>query len=228
MPEITDKELEEFNALKKDKADAETKRKADEEKKNQEEADRKKKEEEEKAKGGKKDEEDLGTKAAKERQAENDRKADAKKIESALKFNLGVSQFAKDHADLLPGEVESILRVADKENYDTALDKANAIRAELVKSFFSVQDNVSALTPAQKATLDDFLKLTKNGKEEKAEFIYENLFEPALQTMKRIKKAEELGKARSGFAGTDKVQDGYKARLMAASKKTHLGEKESK
>jgi hypothetical protein len=125
----------------------------------------------------------------------------------------------------MPNEIQEILTAAEKEKYDSATEKASAIKRAFIESFFAVQDNVDLLTTAQKATLDDYLKLTKNGKEAKAETVFENLFEPALETLKKVKKAEELGKARSGYASSSKVEDGYKARLMSGSKKTYLGEK---
>ncbi len=167
----------------------------------------------------------LRDKVEAERKAKEEGQASTKRIESALKFNLGIANFVKDNGDLLPSEIPEILKVADKENYDSAIQKANAVKVSFIQSFFSVKDHTEALTASQKVQLDDFLKLTKNGKEEKAEAIYENLFEPALETIKKVKKAEELGKARTGFASGTKVEDAYKARLMNSSKKTYLGEK---
>lgn len=182
--------------------------------------------------GGKKDDEDeedegddLREKIRKEKEAANTEAAKMKGIESALKFNLGVADFIKANEDVLPEEIPQILKAAEKEKYDSAGEKASAVKAAFVQSFFAIQANVDLLTSNQKSQLDDYLKLTKNGKEQKAEAIYENLFEPALETLKKVKKAEELGKARTGFASGSKVEDGYKARLMAGSRKTYLNEK---
>jgi hypothetical protein len=168
---------------------------------------------------------DLFSKAKKETETQNKSANDTKKIENALRFNLGVQDFVKNNKDILPSDVEGILKVAEKENYDTALAKANAIKVGVVNSFFSVQANLDLLTPAQKIQLEDFQKLTKNGKEERAEHIFENIFEPALETFKKLKKAEELGKARSGFSSGSSVENDYKERLMKMARKTHLREK---
>ena len=69
------------------------------------------------------------------------------------------------------------------------------------------------------------MKLTKNGKEEKAAHVYDNIFEPTIALVKRIKKAEEVGKSRSGFASSTKAEDAYKEKLVNLNQKAHLGEK---
>lgn len=132
---------------------------------------------------------------------------------------MGVEDFVKTNKDLLPSEIEGVLKTSLKENYDSATDKANAIRAAFVKCFFEVQDNLDLLTPGQKTALDDYLKLTKNGKEQKAEEVYTNIFEPALETLKKVKKAEELGKSRAGFATGNDMEKSYADRLHKAAMK---------
>ena len=169
----------------------------------------------------------LFDRARREKEAEADKKLESKRLESALRFIMTSKDWFKEHADLLPSDIEDIFKTAERENYDTALEKANALRAAIVQSFFSVQSNVDLLTPSQKASVDEYLKLTKNGREQKAEFAYENFFEPTLELLKRLKKAEEVGRARSGFKTSSKVEDQYKERLMAGSRRTYLGEKAS-
>ncbi len=193
----------------KDKTEKEAKDKADKEAKDKE------------GKGG----DDLRDKIAKEKEAGAKSAAELKVIENSLKFNLSVADFVKGNADVLPAEIPEILRAAEKEKYDTAGEKASAVKSAFIQSFFGVQAHVDLLTTSQKATLDDYLKMTKNAKTEKAEAVYENIFEPALETLKKVKKAEELGKSRLGFASGSKVEDGYKQRLIAGSRKTYLNEK---
>lgn len=208
MPEISDEELKALNDAKAER---------DSLKKAADEAALKEKEKE------KEKDLDLNEKVRKEKEELEKKGADSKKIEGALKFNLGVNTFVKEHADLLPGEVPDLLRQAEKENYDNANQKANTLKVAIMQSFFAVKDNLEALTSKQKSALDEYQKLTKNGKEEKAEAIYENIFEPALETMKRVKKAEELGRAKSGQAGGNKSQDSYKNKIMESTQKTYLG-----
>lgn len=159
---------------------------------------------------------------------ENDQKSkqskEIKDLESAVMFNLASNNFLKENESLLPKEVTDIFKIADRENYSNSIDKANAIKASVVQSFFSQQSNLELLTPTQQSTLADYLKLTKNGKEEKAREIYDNLFEPALSTLRRVKKAEELIKAKQGFGGNTDADQAYKDKLkQMADKKFFRG-----
>lgn len=170
------------------------------------------------------DDGDLRSKVKKEKEAEENRKLESKRIESALKFNLSINAFVKEHEDILPSELNEILKAAEREKYDSAIERANVVKKHLIEAFFEIQSNLDLLTSNQKQQLDDYLKLTKNGKEQKAEFIFENIFEPAIESLKRIKKVEEVGKANPGFASGTKVENAYKEKLMNISKKAHLGE----
>lgn len=219
-PEISEAELKELKAAKEErdalkKAGDDAKAAADKKAAEDAEAARKKKEEEDKG-------DPLRKKVEDEKNAKEKEQATSKQVEQALAFNMAVDKFVEDHKDLLPGEVPELLKAANKETYDTAADKAKAIKSAVVQSFFAVKENYEALITSQKSKLDDFLKLTKTGKESKADEIYENVFEPALDTMKRLKKAEEVGKANRGFASGGKAEDEYKNRLVERSKKTYL------
>ncbi len=161
---------------------------------------------------------DLRDKVRKEKEASEGKATEIKAIERALGFNMGVANFVKDNVDVLPSEFGDLLKAAEKEKFDNAAEKAGTVKASFIQAFFSIQSNVDMLTASQKSSLDDYLKLTKSGKEQKADSIYENIFEPTLEMLKRLKKAEELGKARSGFASSNTVMDGYKARLINASR----------
>lgn len=168
---------------------------------------------------------DLQAKAIKEREENDKQNANSKRLENALKFNIGAAEFVKNNKDILTADMEGILKAAEKENYDTAFAKANAVKVGMIGTFFSIQANVDFLTVAQKSQLEDFMKLTKNGKEEKAEHVFENIFEPAIEMLKKVKKAEELGKAKSGFSSGSSVENDYKQRLINQAKKGHLKEK---
>jgi hypothetical protein len=172
------------------------------------------------------DDDDLLTKNRKARESADEMKRQTKLIESALGFNMGVDEFIKTNTDLLPNEVADIVKLAHKETYDDAQAKANSLKASIIQSYFSIQDNVNALTPSQKVALDDYLKLTKSGKEQKAADVYENIFEPALQMARRLKKAEEVGRSRQGYAISSEKNTAYKDKLVQISRRTHLGEKE--
>lgn len=168
------------------------------------------------------DDKSLAEKAEAERKAKEAKDLESKILESALKFNLGSKDFVKNNASLLPQNIQGIFDAAEKENYGSAVQKANAIKVGIVSEFFAQQGNLDLLTDHQKQSLEDFKKLTKDVKEERVQGIFDSIFEPTLETLRKVKKAEALQK---GLATPSDAQDAYKQRLMAGSRKHHLGEK---
>lgn len=162
---------------------------------------------------------DLRTKVSKERETERTKQESARAIEDILTFNLTIDNYVKENEEVLPEEFAEILRIAEKESYDSAADKANAIKASFIQAFFSVEKNVELLTKSQRSQLDDYLKLTKNGREAAAPSLYLNLFEPTIEMVKRLKKAEELELSRSGLHAGSKSGDAYRDRLIELGKK---------
>lgn len=177
---------------------------------------------EKKAKPNPEDDPDLKEKARREKEKEDKAKGDTKALENALKFSLQSKDFLKANESLLPKDVADIFSQAEKENYSNAIEKDQAIKSGIIQSFFSVQANVDLLTPGLKSQLDDYLKLTKTGKQNNAQNIYDSIFEPTFEMMKRLKKAEALGK---GYGGGGDQETAYKNKLMSLSKKHYLGEK---
>lgn len=168
------------------------------------------------------DDKSLAEKAEAERKAKEAKDLESKSLEAALKFNLGSKDFVKNNASLLPQNIQGIFDAAEKENYGSAVQKANAIKVGIVSEFFALQANLDLLTDHQKQSLEDFKKLTKDVKEERVQGIFDSIFEPTLETLRKVKKAEALQK---GLATPSDAQDAYKQRLMAGSRKHHLGEK---
>jgi hypothetical protein len=115
-----------------------------------------------------------------------------------------------------------IFQAAEKEKYDSPVHKANAIKSAMMQEFFSIQANVDLLTPHQKSSIEDYLKMTKLGKEEKAQAIFENVFEPALSMVKATKKAEELVRARNGYGNSNDMETNYKNKIMQLSGARYL------
>lgn len=173
----------------------------------------------------KKEDLDLSEKARKEKEDSTKRAEETRRLENAVTFNLSVKEFLKSNMDLMPSEVEEIIKQAEKETFDSAFEKSSAVKSGLIQTFFNVQSNLDLLTPNQKAHIDNFFKLTKNGKEQRSEFIWENIFEPCFETLKKIKKAEELARSNAGYASGSKTENAYKEKLMSVSRKAHLGEK---
>lgn len=183
-------------------------------------ADAEKKRLEEKNKTPPKDDDDLLAKAKKEQEAKEAAAKGDKSLESALQFNMSVGEFVKVNKDILPADFEKVLELANKESYDTPKQKANAVRSGLIQSFFSVQAHVEMLTENQKKVLADFMKLTKNGKEETSHVVYENVFEPSFEMLKHLKKAEDRAKTKTSQSTNT---SSYKDKLAAGSMKKYFG-----
>lgn len=201
--------------------------KREEDLKTQLEAERKKKKKETEEDDDDEEDNDLRKKAKRQKDDADNAQLQTKNIERALSFNMSIDDFVAKNASLLPNEIASIVKLAHKETYDNATAKASALKAAMIQSYFGVQANMDALTASQRSTLDDYLKLTKTGKESKAADIYENIFEPALETIRKVKKAEEVGRGRHGFANPSDSSNAYKDKLVKMSRKTHLGEKDA-
>jgi hypothetical protein len=161
----------------------------------------------------------LTDKVKKEQDDRNRKNSDVKELESALVFNMSSTEFLKSNSDFLPKDVADIFKVADKETYASPIEKSNATKAAIIQSFFSQQANLESLTHGQQSVLADYLKLTKNGKEEKAREMYDTLFEPALASIKRVKKAEEIMKANQGYGSNTDADQAYKDKLMKMADK---------
>lgn len=172
----------------------------------------------------KEDDPDLADKARKEREAAEKKTAESKSMESALSFNLQTKDFLKNNATLLPKSIEGILAQAEKETYDSALDKSAAIKVGIVSEYFAQQDNLDLLTASQKSSLEEFLKLSKTVKQERVNGIYDSIFEPTLESARRIKKAKAV---QQGLADPSDNEDAYKKRMMELSRKHYLGEKKN-
>lgn len=166
------------------------------------------------------DDPDLEDRARKEREANAKKKGDQKALEAALRFSLQAENFLKQNASLLPKDAADIFKAADKENFEDAVAKDRAIKSGLIKSFFQVQSNLDLLTAYQKSTIEEWLNMTNNGRQERAGEIWESIFEPTLEMLRKIKKAEALNK---GFGTGD--DNAYKAKLEKLARQHYLGER---
>lgn len=171
------------------------------------------------------DDDDLGDKVKRRLNEKNKKEANEKETERAIAFNVSKKTFLEENKSVLPKDITDIFEAADKETYGNALAKANDIKASIVKAFFSVEANFELITPSQKETVNEYLKLTKEARAEKADSLYQNIFEPALLHLKRQKKAEELLKSKDGEPIGTKSEIQYQERIMKESRKHYLGEK---
>ena len=141
-----------------------------------------------------KDDPSLEEKARLEREKKEKDTESSKKLETALKFTLGSSDFIKNNAALLPKTVEGIFEQAAKENYDSAIEKSNAIKVGIVSEFFAQQANLDLLTETQKLMLEQFRNLSKTVKQERVDSIYDSIFEPHLKHSAKLKELRRFKK----------------------------------
>lgn len=168
------------------------------------------------------DDKTLADKVEADRKAKEKSTTDSQKLERALKFTITSSDWVKTNASLLPKNIEGIFAQAEKENYSSAIEKADAIKVGIVSEFFSIQSNLDLLTETQKINLEDFKKLTKTDKQERVQSVYDTVFEPTFEMLKRVKKAEQISK---GLGDPSDAESAYKEKMKAISRKHYLGEK---
>lgn len=176
--------------------------------------------------GGNNSDPDLREKAEKERRENEEKARDVKAVEGAVKFNMGLKEFTEKNKELLPKEVGDIVRLSDRESYGSEVARANALKASIMQSYFLVEANLTDLTASQKESVAEFLKLSKTGRESKAAELYNAVFEPALEMHKKLHKAQEIVRAKNGYAsGGSSAMDTYKQKLLEAAKRGIINRK---
>lgn len=178
-----------------------------------------KKEKEDREKKDKENDSTLSDKVKLDRDKKDKDLSDSKALEAALTFTLTAHEYIKNNESVLPKNIADIVKAADKESYDSAIQKSNAIKDAIIQEFFNQQSNLDMLTASQKSDLAEFQKLTKNGREAKSPEIYKNIFEPTVDSIKRVKKAEELSKSKNGYGGDTDQDQAYKDKLTSMANK---------
>lgn len=173
--------------------------------------------------GNPQDPEDLANKARVKREEIEKQQAHERRLEAAVKFTTGSKEFVKTNSSLLPKTIEGIFEQAEKENYGSTIEKESAIKVGIISEFFAIQSNLDLLTASQKTVLEDFKKLTKTDKQDRAASIYDSIFEPTFETLKKVKRAEQVSK---GFADPTNAEAAYREKLVKGSRKHYLGEKQ--
>src|SRR6478752_7591702 len=127
---------------------------------------------EKKIAGGSSQEASLNEKVKREREDQERKQSETKALESAFLFNHSALDFVKQNESVLPEDISALIEASNKERYESSIQKANATKAAIIQSVFSQQANYDFLTETQKSIVADYLKLTKNGKEEKADHMW--------------------------------------------------------
>lgn len=153
------------------------------------------------------DDTDILDKLKREKEATDAKNVDVKALTAAIKFDSESESFLKNNAGLLPSDTADIFKAVNKETYSTPVEKDRALKSALFQRYFQEQANVDQLTQSQKVKLDEYLKLTKTGKEEKAQAMFEDLFEPVLEMSRKIKRANEIAKGQNTSPGLDPLKE---------------------
>lgn len=161
----------------------------------------------------------LEARARKEREDKDRRSSESKNLEKALAFTLSAKDWLKTNDALLPKTIAGIFEQADKEVYDSATEKAAAMKVGIISEFFNLQENLDLLTENQKQALVEFKKLTKNGKEERVQSVYDSIFEPTFESLKRVRKAQQL---KNGEASPSDATAAFNKKMIDQSKKHYL------
>lgn len=163
---------------------------------------------------------DLSSRTAKDRADREKASAEHRALESAVTFNLTRDDFLKKNGALLPESVKDLFTKADTETYDSPVQKSAEIKSGMIQEFFALQENLDLLTASQRARVADFLKLTKDGKRERAQSTYDDILEPTIELLRAHKKTEQVNRARNGYG--DDSDEPYKKKLMEHSAKHYL------
>lgn len=162
---------------------------------------------------------DLALKAQKERELKDKQDADTARLTKAMKFNMTVAEMFKTNASLLPKTVDGILAQAEKEKYANEMEKESAIKVALIGEFLAIQTNLDLLTDAQKNMFAEFNALTKNVKQERVQQIYDMVFEPAFESLKRVTKAKQV---RDGEIDPANAKAAYAKRMADLSRQKFI------
>lgn len=123
------------------------------------------------------------------------------RIVAAAKFNMGLDTFLKEYAGVLPDDANEIAKVATADKYPNELDRASAIKAALIQSFFKEEENAKLLSESQKAKWKAYQSLGTVGRLEEAASMYEIVFEPAVNHARSIRQAK-IKQTSETFAGS--------------------------
>lgn len=166
---------------------------------------------------------DLSQKAKDEAAAKDKTKADQKELEAAVRFDMSSKDWLKTNENLLPKSIAGIFAAAEKEKYDSPIEKTRSIKSHIVKEFFDIKANRDVLTPGLKAELEKYDELTQTAKQERVESIYTMIFEPTVELIRGARKAAQL---KSGQVEHTDAMAKYRDKMIAVSRKQHLGEKQ--
>lgn len=165
---------------------------------------------------------------AQEEAAKAEQAAQAKeRLQSAIKFNLGVSKFVEDHKESLTKLSAGIVKTVSEKQFADEEKKASVIQAGLLSDFFGLQENIDAAPEELKERILSYKALAQDEKEKQASNYWDTLT-LTLGRKEMLAKVEAAKRARQGgYEETNDLVKDYNAKVFAR-KSQYLGEGEKK
>lgn len=162
-----------------------------------------------------KEEKGLLEEAKKNLETKNNKENAQADIESALSFNMKISDFAEKYKEILPASVKSVIDTANGKTYSSAVAKADEMRKAIIESYLEVQANIDCLPDGMKAKANAFKALTEDAKKVNSGQYWEIVEVGAeLQTSK--KRAEAVNRANGNNNGQENA---FRARFLSLGDK---------
>ena len=162
-----------------------------------------------------KEEKGLLEEAKKNLETKNNKENAQADIESALSFNMKISDFAEKYKEILPASVKSVIDTANGKTYSSAVAKADEMRKAIIESYLEVQANIDCLPDGMKAKANAFKALTEDAKKVNSGQYWEIVEVGAeLQTSK--KRAKAVNRANGNNNGQENA---FRARFLSLGDK---------
>ena len=97
------------------------------------------------------------------------------RLQSAIKFNLGISKFVEDHKDNLTKLSAGIVTAVTDKQFADEEKKASVIQASLLSDFFGLQENIDAAPEELKERILTYKALAQDEKEKQAAKYWDTL-----------------------------------------------------
>lgn len=149
-------------------------------------------------------------------QKEKDSQVSLTQINESVRFNLSITDFVEKNKNLLPEESPKILSAINSKTYKDDIEKANKTRANLLDSFLSQKENISALTSSMQARADSFKNLAESEKEKRSSEFWD-LAEVGIALKASVRRAQALNKINGVNAG-DSSTNVLESKFLAAAK----------
>lgn len=154
--------------------------------------------------------------AKKKMEGDTQKQADQSNIESALRFQMKIEQFAEDYKAILPSSVKSIIETANAKDYSTAIAKANDIRKAIIDAYLEVQANIDGLPETLKAKAKTYKTLTEEAKKEKSASFWE-VVELGAEMAKAKARAKAINIANG--SGNGEEENAFRGKFLSLGDK---------